>query len=528
MPDPANPATCARRRPAAIDAGLDMSQQDGGRIFFSNVRRSLEGEDEIRLVSVGVDIGSSTSHLVFSRLLLERLDNRYVVSERVVVHESEVLLTPYAQDGLIDAAALRAYIDRQYALAAITPAQIDTGALILTGVAVRRRNARAIGELFAAQAGKFVSLSAGDALEATLAAYGSGAAALSVRDNARVMNVDIGGGTCKIAICEAGVVTQQTAIDIGARIVSFDTAGRVARIEEAGRQFAAEVHLRLAVGELPDAAGLDRMVERMAVRLFEAMRGPAASHETNALLRLAPLTSAAAPAVVSVSGGVSEYFYQREAREFGDLGPALAQAIRRRVQAWGPRIAAPVQGIRATVVGASQYTVQVSGSTIFVEPHAVLPLRNLPVIVPALPLDVEQLDAALIATGVRSALERMGLAPAEAPVALCYRWQGSATFARLDSFCKGLVQGLGARIEAGLPLVLVGDGDVGGLVGLHCHAELHLPNPVVSIDGIVLHEFDFIDIGALLETSGAVPVVIKSLVFPAGAALGRDDTPVAR
>src|SRR5947207_7887 len=208
-----------------------MSGEAGGRIFFSNVRRSLEVEDEIRLTSVGVDIGSSTSHLVFSRLVLERLDNRYVVSERRVIHESEVLLTPYAGDASIDAVALRRFIDRQYELAGVDPSAIDTGALILTGVAVRRSNARAIGDLFAAQAGKFVSVSAGDALEATLAAFGSGAAALSIRESARVMNVDIGGGTSKIAVCEGGAVVEMTAIDVGARIISMDGDRRITRIE---------------------------------------------------------------------------------------------------------------------------------------------------------------------------------------------------------------------------------------------------------------------------------------------------------
>src|SRR5258706_11326021 len=148
----------------------------GGRVFFSSVRRSLEIEDEIRLVSVGVDIGSSTSHLVFSRLVLERLDNRYVVSERKLVHESEVLLTPFIEDAAdgttIDAAALGRFIDTQYELAGVDPGAIDTGALILTGVAVRRGNARAIGELFDSQAGKLVSVSEGDTREGTLDSYG--------------------------------------------------------------------------------------------------------------------------------------------------------------------------------------------------------------------------------------------------------------------------------------------------------------------------------------------------------------------
>src|SRR5918999_38024 len=234
-----------------------MADEEGGRIFFSNIGRSLEEEDEIRLTSVGVDIGSSTSHLVFSRLVLERLDNRYVVSEREVFHESEVLLTPYADDMTIDANRLGAFIARQYELAGLDHDSIDTGALILTGVAVRRRNARAIGEVFAGQAGKFVAVSAGDALETTLAAFGSGAAARSIREGARVMNVDIGGGTSKIA-------------------------------------------------------------ERMVERLFEAMGGAPVSERTEALLRIPALQEARAPDVLTFSGGVSEYIYGRERAEYGD------------------------------------------------------------------------------------------------------------------------------------------------------------------------------------------------------------------
>jgi ethanolamine utilization protein EutA len=144
-----------------------------------------------------------------------------------------------------------------------------------------------------------------------------------------------------------------------------------------------------------------------------------------------------------------------------------------------------------------------------------------PVVTPALPLEEDALDPARIAAAAASALRRLDLHEGGQAVALCYRWKGPATFARLDAFCRGIVAGLSALLERGLPLVLVGDGDVGGLVGIHCREEARVPNAIVSIDGIALKEFDFVDIGALLETSGAVPVVIKSLVFPASAALGR-------
>ncbi len=503
--------------------GTTQGAPVGGRVFFSNVRRSLEVEDEILLISVGVDIGSSTSHLVFSRLLLERLDNRYVVSKREIVHESDVLLTPYAADQSIDAAALRVFIDAQYDMAKVDPRAIDTGALILTGVAVRRSNARAIGDLFAAQAGKFVSVSAGDALETTLAAFGSGAAARSIRENARVMNVDIGGGTSKIAVCEGGAVVDMTAIDVGARIISFDREGRVTRMEEAGKRFAAAVGASLEIGMPVSAGVLERVAEHMADRLFEAMTIPTLSPDTATLLRLEAMQNARAPDVITFSGGVSEYIYQRQSENFGDLGPHLANAIKARVASWGPRVEQPDQGIRATVVGASQYTIQVSGSTIFVAPMNTLPLRNLPAITPALPLADEDLDVERIAAAVRTALRRLDLHEGHQAVALCYHWEGAAMFARLDAFARGLRAGLSAILERGLPLILVGDGDIGGLVGIHFHEELKLANPIVSIDGIVLKEFDFIDIGAMLELSGAVPVVIKSLVFPTSTALGRTD-----
>src|SRR6266568_8054237 len=212
-------------------------EAQGGRIFFSSTGRSLVDEDELVVLSVGVDIGSSTSHLVFSRIVLERLDSRYVVTTRETFYQSDILLTPYSKAGdeAIDADALGAFIARQYQDAKVDPDEIDTGALILTGVAVRRSNARKIGELFARQAGKMVAVSAGDNLETVMAAYGSGAVARSIRDHAAVMNVDVGGGTSKIAVCDDGRVIDLTALDVGARLICLDAAGRIVRIEEAGR-----------------------------------------------------------------------------------------------------------------------------------------------------------------------------------------------------------------------------------------------------------------------------------------------------
>jgi ethanolamine utilization protein EutA (predicted chaperonin) len=505
------------------DVGERMTQDDqGGRIFFSSTGRSLEGEDEIVVLSVGVDIGSSTSHLVFSRILLERHDSRYVVTIREAFYESDILLTPYIEGETIDADALGAFIEKQYKFADVDPDEIDTGALILTGVAVRRSNARAIGELFARQAGKMVAVSAGDSLETTMAAYGSGAVARSIREQAAVMNVDVGGGTAKIAVCVDGQVVDLTALDVGARLICRDAEGRITRLEEAGRRFGAELGLTLRLGVVLAPDDARALVERMADCLFEAMLGATPRIDGTDLLRLDPLSYRGAIDAVTFSGGVSEYIYGRERESYDDLGPLLAAAIRERAERWGPRIEPPDEGIRATVIGASQYTTQVSGSTIFVAPMDVLPLRNVPVIAPAMPLGGEVIDADEVTQAIQAVLKRMELDDPDTPVAIFVPWHGSATFQRLDAFCRGVAVGVAPKLARGHPLVLAGDGDVGGLLGIHLREEMHLSNPIVSVDGLELKDFDYIDIGAMLESSGAVPVVIKSLIFPAHAGVGRE------
>src|SRR5258705_1909820 len=168
----------------------------------------------------------------------------------------------------------------------------------------------------------------------------------------------------------------------------------------------------------------------MADRLFESMRGG------SELCRLDPLSHRGKIDQVTFSGGVSEYIYGRETTSFGDLGMLLAKEIGARVESWGPMIEPSNEGIRATVVGASQYTTQVSGSTIYVSPMETLPLRNIPVIAPTMRLDADEIDAAEISAAIKGVLRRLDLGKGDTPVAVFVPWRGSATFQRLDSFCK--------------------------------------------------------------------------------------------
>ena len=482
---------------------------------FTAEGRAVGDEDEIVLNSVGVDIGSSTTHLMFSRLTLKRRDSRYVVADRTVLYESAIMLTPLdrADRRRIDSAALGEFFDREYARAGLRRAEVDTGALILTGLALRRHNARQIADLFAGEAGKFVTVTAGDGLEATMAAYGSGA----TTQPGSCLNVDIGGGTTKLALCADGRVLAVTALDVGARLLLFDDDGRLVLAEPAAAMLAAALGLELEAGKPVSLPVLEALVEAMTAAIFATATGRGSSLDQGLLSRLVRLpalpVSGEPPDSVVFSGGVSEYVYGREQDSFGDLGAMIARSIRRRFDSAGIPVADAGSGIRATAMGASQYTVQVSGSTIFVDPPSVLPLHNIPVASLGRCLDGPAIDTDEVARLVKAALTRTTeVSDGGRPVAVAIQWGGSATYGRLDALTAGLESGLAAA--PGVPLIVVSQGDVGGLIGMHMRDAGRVANPVVSIDGIELRDFDYIDVGALIPSSGAVPVVIKSLVFP--------------
>ena len=484
-----------------------------GPLGFTGAGRHIVDEDEIKLTSVGVDIGSSTSHLVFSRLELSQEGTRYVVRKRTVLSESEILLTPYTDDLTIDVDRLGRFIEEQYERAQLNREDVDTGALILTGVAVRRRNSRAIAELFAEEAGRFVSVTAGDGLETTMAAHGSGAVARSGRDDAVVLNIDVGGGTSKVAVCVRGRVREVTAIDVGARLLAMDGANAVVRVEEAGRRHGGAVGVDVELGRLMSEDALRSIASEMADRLFEVVNQRDLTEETRGLLRLPPLSYRGRIDAVTFSGGVSEFIYGHAEDGFGDMGALLGREIRRRVEGLGIPIPEPSARIRATVIGASQYTIQVSGSTIFIAPPEAVPVRNVPVVSVDFQWD-DRVDREKVVAAIDAALRRLDLQSGRQPVALAFHWQGSATFHRLQAFCGAVADGLRTLLDKGHPLILVNDGDIGGILGLHFKEETKLDSPIISVDGIVLQEFDYIDVGALIPSSGAVPVVIKSLVFP--------------
>ncbi len=476
--------------------------------------------DRFDLVTVGVDIGSSTSHLMFARIELHRLatslSSRFVVTSRQELFRSPIILTPYRADGLIDVDELGRFIARTYADAGMTRASVDAGAVILTGVALERPNARPIADLFAAEGGRFVCATAGHNLEALLAAHGSRAVALSRERGAPVLNVDIGGGTTKLALAVNGEVIATLAIAVGARILAFDPDGRILRVERSAVEIGRALGLDLRLGGALAPADRARLVGAMADHIVDAARGqPAGAHP----LRLAgALPADVTPERVVFSGGVAEFLSRRTAIDPGDLGRDLADAILARVR----RLPAPIlyveEGIRATVVGASQFTVQVSGNTILVSDTALLPLHNVPVV--SVPISRDgPLTRSGVAALIRGGLERMDLASSAVPVALTMRWDRDPLYRDLRDVAEAIAEVHRSGARAATPIVLAFDGDVGESVGRILMDDLGWTGGTVAIDGLELLDLDFIDIGELAMPVNVVPVVVKSLVFPTPASV---------
>jgi len=474
-------------------------------------------QDNVALTTVGIDIGSSGTQVIFSRVHLRRLaedlTSRYYVVSRETLFQSQIALTPYQSEERIDDAALGAIIDDAYGAAALAPEQIDTGVVILTGEALRRENAQAIAAILAEKGGEFVTATAGHHMEAMLAAYGSGAARVSSDESKRILNIDIGGGTTKLGLVENGRVIATAAVHIGGRLQVVE-AGKIVRLDPAGRHHASRAGFSWRRGETIDPAGLQIVADVMADALVSAIAKPLPP-DIERLYLTDPIADLGRVDGVMFSGGVAEYIYRREARDFGDLGPWLGRAIGARIE--GGAFPWPVlpagECIRATALGASEYSVQLSGNTSYISnPGKLLPRRNLQVLQPSFPC-AETIDPNELAQAIRGHMTAFDVPQCEHDFALALHWRGMPSYPRLAAFAAGVKRGLAERIAGKLPLYIMLDGDVAHTLGHLLREELGIESDLLVIDGVVLWDFDYIDLGRIRMPSYTVPVTIKSLVF---------------
>lgn len=448
------------------------------------------------VLSVGIDIGTTTTHLVFSRLNLSnssRLNQvpRITIADRQVIYRSPIQLTPVTASGVIDAQAAAAFVGEQYALAGILPQQVETGAVIVTGESARLRNAEEVSSSLADCAGDFVVASAGPRLESILAARGSGAAQASSARQATICNVDIGGGTTNLAVYGCGELIDTACLALGGRSIRTDQEGRVSGGSTAGKALLA------AGSSLPEAVAV------MACAITSFMQtGIAQAGEV-----VSPLELDRSQYQVDeyfISGGVGELLAAPDHCQgdalfrYNDVGPMLAQALGEELRRRKMTFVVPSEAIRATVIGAGMHSVQLSGSTIAATPES-LPMRNVPLI------RVSGLDQP-----VETLLRNHDLVWSDKPVALHLEGLLTTDYETLSLWADRLAEQF-RSLRGCHPLIAVVRPDVGMALGQMLKGRLDAI-PIVVIDGIHLIGGDYIDIGRPLRAN-ALPVVIKELIF---------------
>ena len=501
-----------------------MHDDDEGHDFMmdefssGDLVEDIEGIEKFTLTSVGIDIGSSTTHTIFSRLILRRegagLSAKFVVTNRDVLFRSPIMLTPYTSGTQIDTDSVKAFVQQSYADAGYTPDDIDTGAVVITGEALKKENAQPILEMFSEESGRFICATAGPMHEALLAAYGSGAVAMSKHHHNSVLDVDVGGGTTKISLIQGGEITQMIAVEVGARLIAYDDAMTVTRVEQPARTIMRALGHTVEVGDRITPERIEEFAQKMTDVLFDVMDGGELDPLTESLMLTEGLREHSGRDIdhLMFSGGVSEYIYDREATTFGDIGPAYGAAIRHRTEATfrpGVMISA-AEGIRATVIGAGEYTLQASGSTCYISTADVLPVRGIQV-AHAL-IDKEQTPKQM-SDALSNALGKYDVRYLSGDMALALNVTGQPDYWYIRKLAESIANIVDPAGEPAAPLFLVLDVDVAKSLGGIMKEELKIDRSVICVDGIEVGDLDYIDIGKPMGVSEVIPVTVKSLIF---------------
>jgi ethanolamine utilization protein EutA len=470
--------------------------------------------NEIEILSVGVDVGSSTSHLVFSNLVLKRdqgsVTRRFNIQERNIIYEGRIIHTPLLDDNTIDIVRLTDFFKDEYRRAGIDPADIQTGAVIVTGESARKQNARQIAEALSNDAGKFVAATAGPNFESLIAAMGSGAAARSKDDNKTILSCDIGGGTSNLAISQNGETLSTSCVSVGGRLLGVDSKRKIWRIDEPAARVMEDLGLSYQIGDLIPEDDIEKIAKKFAEILYEVLSGPATSSLARQLMQTADLNFPNRIDEYSFSGGVAELMYGG-LNHFDDIGHILADKIKLLT----PGLSAPVielpNKIRATVIGAGAYSLSISGCSGFRDDRVSFPIRNVPVL--RVDVDQSKLSPEHVISQINTAFRRFDLEEGEDIIALYFRDPVRVSYPQLELFAKSIEAALANTIKNKLPVILIFETDIACSVGNVIRRETQVKTNLLALDELKLKEGDWVDIGEPLVDGQVFPVTVKSLVF---------------
>lgn len=460
------------------------------------------------ILSVGIDLGTSTTQMIVSRLRMQNTAApftipRMEITDREILYKSPVHFTPLLSADTLDAGAIQAIVAEEYRRAGIRPQDVETGAVIITGETARKENAKQVLQALSDFAGDFVVATAGPALESVLAARGAGADRYAGENRRYVLHMDIGGGTSNLALYGPdGQLLDTGCLNVGGRLMKFDSDGTVTYLSpvlagisplQPGDRAAPETLkpvLRQMVQALEEAAGLQPPTDCLTHFITD---------KTVALPQ--------APLVLSFSGGVADLIGTGEGDwlRYGDLGVLLGQAIAAS-KLWQGDHTMGRETIRATVVGAGSYATELSGSTISYT-GVEFPLQNLPV------LTLTEAEEAAPPEALAQAIgDKLALYPSDSPVALALRGQVSPPYREITRLAAGIAKGLAPVYRAGRPLVVALEQDMGKALGQALASHLPQPRRLVCLDGLHIPEGSYLDIAAPVG-GAALPVIVKTLAF---------------
>ena len=430
------------------------------------------------ILSVGIDIGTSTTQLIFSRLTIENLASNYTVPRisivnKEVFYRSGIYFTPLKSQTEIDAAKVKEIIRKEYEKAGRKPEDLQTGAVIITGETARKQNANRVLETLSDMAGDFVVATAGPDLESVLSAKGAGSDRLSEEKREVVANIDIGGGTSNIAFFYKGIPKGTACLDIGGRLIKVEN----------GKQLAMALYI-----EEPDGfhAGL---------------------YTNNGK----PLPRQPVIQAVTFSGGVADCMLHEEEEVFryGDVGILLARAVKNCSAFEKIKIYPAAETIRATVVGAGTHTTDVSGSTIHYAREK-LPIKNIPVLKIS---EEDEENPVLFAEAVKKGLALYESEGEPEQLAIAFSGKYHTSFRQIQELAALVMEGAERVIKGPYPLILVIENDIAKVLGNALNVLMERKKDVICIDGIHAQSGDYIDIGEPVADGHVVPVVTKTLIF---------------
>lgn len=488
--------------------------------------------EEKWITSVGIDIGTSTTKWIVSKLKLMKTSGgfslpRYEIIERRLDYVSPIYTTPLINESEIDMAALSQLLDQEYKTADLTAEMVQTGAVIITGETATKKNAEQMVHALAKMAGQFVVATAGADLESILAGKGSGAEAYSQTRPEVIVNIDVGGGTANAAYFRDGEMIATITLHVGGRLIRIDKNGQVAYVAPSLKLWAERGGLNVPeVGTAYSFSSLQELCRQMAKALIDCILCIDPAHEgssTEALLVASTATPLPVPDEIWISGGVGGLMGLpapqniEEAAKFGDIGPLLAAALLEHGASCSVPLRQANESERATVIGAGTQTTEISGATLFYD-DGVLPLRNVPIAVCYLPkADVnEENDLLLLDKAIGAAMFKASkiyaASRSDPPFALALRDEGYCTYKRLQKLADRIVANYRASAQfAGLLLVIC-ENDMAKALGHALTIRLPADMKLICIDQIRPSDGDYIDVGKPLKDD-IVPVVIKTLVF---------------